>query len=268
MNLIGVIPARMGSSRFPGKPLALLRGMPMLGHVYFRSAMCRSLSSVVIATCDEAIAAYARRIGAPCVMTSPAHERASDRTAEAVTILERQSGQQIDCVVMIQGDEPMLTPEMIEEAVAPLLADASIQVVNLMAVVTNPDDQADPNEIKVVVAQSGDALYFSRQPMPSQTRGGAPMYKQVCIIPFRRAFLQRFNTLSATPLERAESIDMLRILEHGYRVRMVLTRQETHSVDTPSDLAFVETRLAGDGLLAQYAGMRGALGHPAGRGTA
>lgn len=256
MNIIGVIPARMGSSRFPGKPLAPIHGIPMLGHVYCRSAMCRSLSTVAIATCDEAIAAYARRIGAACVMTSSAHERASDRAAEAVTILEQQSGQRADIVVMIQGDEPMLTPGMIDEAVAPLLADASIQVVNLMAELTNPEDRADPNEIKVVVAQSGDALYFSRQPIPSQQRGASVTYKQVCIIPFRRAFLQQFNELSSTPLERAESIDMLRVLEHGYRVHMVLTRQETHSVDTPSDLAFVETRLEGDPWLAHYISTR------------
>ncbi len=253
MNIIGVIPARMGSSRFPGKPLAPINGIPMLGHVYYRSAMCRSLQTVAIATCDAEIAAFAQQIGAPCVMTAPTHEQATDRTAEAAAILERQSGQRADIVVMIQGDEPMLSPDMIDEAVAPMREDPSVQVVNLMAELRSREDQADPNEIKVVVDQSGHALYFSRQPIPSAARGvDAPMYKQVCIMPFRRAFLQQFSGLRSTPLERAESIDMLRALEHGYRVRMVLTRRDTHSVDTPADLAFVEQQMAVDPLRGRY----------------
>ena len=124
MNIIAIIPARMGSSRFPGKPLAPLHGVPMLGHVYLRTSRNARLSGVYIATCDEEIRTYARSIGAPCVMTSSAHTRASDRTAEAVEIIERTSSRPIDAVVMVQGDEPMIVPAMIDEAIDPLLGDS------------------------------------------------------------------------------------------------------------------------------------------------
>jgi 3-deoxy-manno-octulosonate cytidylyltransferase (CMP-KDO synthetase) len=251
MNTIAIIPARMGSSRFPGKPLAPLHGMPMLGHVYFRAAMSPRLDAVYIATCDEAIKRYALEIGAPCIMTSPSHARASDRTAEAADIIEARGGARPDVVVMIQGDEPMLHPGMIDEALAPLHADASVHVVNLMAPLQG--DAADPNEIKVVVDRNGDALYFSRQPIPWQGRTcGAPVFKQVCVIPFRRDCLTAFAALEPTPLESAESIDMLRALEHGYRVRMALTAHTTYSVDTPLDLAKVAALMKHDPLVERY----------------
>ena len=164
MNIVAIIPARMGSSRFPGKPLARLHGMPMLGHVYFRTRLNSRLSGVYIATCDDEIRGYARSIGAACVMTSSAHTRASDRTAEAAGIIECTSGP-IDAVVMVQGDEPMLVPSMVDEAVLPLLDDPAVQVVNLMAPI-GPDDAADPNEVKVAVDRRSNALYFSRHSLP------------------------------------------------------------------------------------------------------
>lgn len=252
MRVIGVIPVRMGSSRFPGKPLAMIGDVPMLGHVYFRSRLNRRLEALYIATCDEEIRRYALEIGAECIMTSASHERASDRTAEAVRLLERRSAARIDVVVMIQGDEPMIHPEMIDEAVAPLAEDPSVQVVNLMGRLDD-DESRDPNEIKVVCDRNGDALYFSRRPIPCR-RGapGAGMYKQVCVIPFRRAFLDTFTALEPTPLERAESIDMLRVLEHGYRVRMVHTAYATRSVDTLEDLVTVTSLMGADALLARY----------------
>jgi len=227
----------MGSSRFPGKPLAPLHGVPMLGHVYLRTRRNARLSDVYIATCDEEIRAYARSIGAKCVMTSAAHARASDRTAEAVDIIERSSARPVDIVVMVQGDEPMIVPSMIDEAIGPLIDDPALQVVNLMAPI-DPVDAADPNEVKVAVDRRSNALYFSRHPLPWQTHAG-PVFKQVCVIPFRRAFLAAFAALEPTPLERAESIDMLRALEHGHVVRMAPTAHATCSVDTPADLAHV-----------------------------
>ena len=250
MNIIAIIPARMGASRFPGKPLAPLHGVPMLGHVYLRTKLNARLSGVYIATCDDEIRAYARTLGAECVMTSSAHTRASDRTAEAVAIIERTSSRPIDAVVMVQGDEPMLVPSMIDEAIGPLLEDEAVQVVNLMAPI-DPDDAADPNEVKVAVDRRLNALYFSRHPLPWQKGApGAAVFKQVCVIPFRRAFLATFAGLESTPLERAESIDMLRALEHGYDVRMVQTTQSTFSVDTPADLAHVSRLMQDDALLA------------------
>jgi len=252
MRTIGIIPARMGSSRFPGKPLATLHGVPMLGHVYFRSRLSRRLAATYIATCDEAICRYAAEIGAECVMTSPSHVRASDRTAEAACAIEALSGIPIDTVVMIQGDEPMLRPEMLDEALEPLDRDPCVQVVNLMAPI-DVDAAADVNEVKVVVSRNGNALYFSRHALPWHRGPGVhDLFKQVCVIPFRRDFLATFAALESTALERAESIDMLRALEHGYDVRMVRTAHRTSSVDTPEDLARVESLMRGDPLLAVY----------------
>ena len=254
MNIVAIIPARMGSSRFPGKPLVPLHGVPLAGHVYFRTRLNRRLSAVHIATCDDEIRRYALEIGAECVMTSPAHTRASDRTAEAAEIIERQSGRTIDVVVMVQGDEPMIVPAMLDEALQPMVDDRTVQVVNLMAPV-DADAAADPNEVKVAIDRRGNALYFSRHPLPWQhgTPGHAS-FKQVCVIPFRRPFLTAFAALEPTPLEQAESIDMLRALEHGYAVRMVRTAHATCSVDTPADLARVSRLMSGDPLIAAYGG--------------
>ncbi|MHB8104016.1 MAG: 3-deoxy-manno-octulosonate cytidylyltransferase, partial [Dehalococcoidales bacterium] len=248
MNVIGIIPARMGSSRFPGKPLAKILGIPMIGHIYHRCKMAATLNDVYLATCDEEIMQYAASINAKAMMTSDKHERASDRVAEATGKIEKMTGKKVDIVVMIQGDEPMVMPEMINQAVQPMLQDKKILVANLLAPIKTQEEFEDPNSIKVVVDNNGDALYFSREPIPSQKKwkGEIPMFKQVCIIPFRRNFLSEFNRLTPTPLEKVESIDMLRVLEHGHKVKMVLTDFETYSVDTPEDLLSVAERMKND----------------------
>ena len=255
MTTIGIIPARMASSRLPGKPLAKILGMPMIGHVYHRCKMSRALSEVYIATCDEEIRAYAESIGAACIMTANTHERATDRTAEAMLKIEADTGAHTDIVVMIQGDEPMVFPEMIDQAIAPMLAEPELEVVNLMAAMDDVEEFEDPNEVKVVVDLKNNALYFSREAVPSRKKGvtTVPMLKQVCIMPFRRDFLLRFNALPQTPLEIIESVDMMRVLENGGTVRMVPTPCKTWSVDTPEDLAFVETKMKNDQLYASYA---------------
>ncbi|HOG24021.1 MAG TPA: 3-deoxy-manno-octulosonate cytidylyltransferase [Candidatus Omnitrophota bacterium] len=254
MNIIGIIPGRMASSRYPGKPLAKIAGIPMIGHCYFRSKMSQRLNEVYIATCDKEIADYGDAVGARCVMTKDTHERATDRIAEAVDKIEAQTGKRVDIVVMIQGDEPMTQPGMIDEAVEPLLKDNSIVIANLMAPIMSREEHDDPNEVKVVVDRQGFALYFSREPIPSWRKGAkeVPMLKQVCVIPFRRDFLKTFITLSPTPLEIIESVDMLRAMEHGYKVKMVMTKFESYSVDTPEDLQFAETYLLKDALVAKY----------------
>lgn len=241
MNIIGIIPARMASSRFPGKPLAKINGTPMVGHVYLRSRKSRILNDVYVATCDQEVMEYIQSIGGKAVMTSDKHERASERASEAMLLIERETGRRVDIVVMIQGDEPMLEPEMIDEAVEPLLKDDQIQVSNLMASLKSREEHEDPNEVKVVVDQNNDAIYFSREPIPSRKKGvqNVPMLKQVCVIPFRRDFLLKYNQLDPTPLETIESVDMLRVIEHGYKVKMVKTEFHTYSVDTPEDLEFV-----------------------------
>ncbi len=254
MNIIGIIPARMASSRFPGKPLAKICGIPMVGHVYFRSKMSKTMSEVYVATCDKDIADYIVSIGGKAVMTANTHERASDRTAEAVLKIEKETGKKIHVAVMIQGDEPMLTPEMIDKAVKPMLEDSSLVCVNLMAPLKDRDEHEDPNEVKVVVDKNNFAMYFSREPIPSRKKGAenVPMNKQVCIIPFTRDFLIKFSNLEPTPLEIVESVDMLRAMEHGYKIKMVPIDTVTYSVDTIEDLDNVEKLMAGDKLLLKY----------------
>lgn len=254
MNIIGIIPARMASTRFPGKPLAPILGMPMIGHVFLRSKMSKLLNEVYVATCDEEIKEYIESIGGKAIMTKDTHERASDRTAEAMLKIESETGGKIDIVVMIQGDEPMVYPEMIDLAVLPLLSDPSVLVTNLMADMNTIEEENDPNEVKVVVDLFDNAIYFSREPIPSKKKGGTNFkcLKQVCIIPFRRDFLLRFNEMKQTPLEIIESVDMLRVLENGYKVKMVYSHYDTYSVDTLRDLELVERKMKEDKLTGEY----------------
>jgi len=234
----------MGSSRFPGKPMAKILGKPMIGHVYERVAKSPLLSLVAVATCDQEIYNYIESIGGVAVMTSDSHERASDRCAEALEKLEQANGTRYDIVVMVQGDEPMTHPDMIAEAVQPMLGDCSIIVTNLLGKIESLEEFEDRNCIKVVCDLAGNALYFSREPIPTRCKvAEIPMGKQVCIIPFRRDFLLEYTRLQPTALEVAESVDMMRILEHGLKVRMVPTNHQTYAVDTPDDLKRVEQRM-------------------------
>jgi 3-deoxy-manno-octulosonate cytidylyltransferase (CMP-KDO synthetase) len=254
MNVIGIIPARLASSRLPNKPMADILGMPMIGHVYHRSKLSPTLNEVYVATCDVEIAEYIESIGGKAVMTADTHERASDRTAEALLKIEEKTGEKVDIVVMIQGDEPMVTPEMISASIDPLLQDASINITNLMAWMDTQEEHEDPAEVKVVVDKNNFALYFSREPIPSRKKGGTniPMLKQVCIIPFRRDFLLHYNEMEQTPLEIIESVDMNRLLENGIPIKMVMRKEETYSVDTKADLENVNARMKNDPLLAAY----------------
>jgi 3-deoxy-manno-octulosonate cytidylyltransferase (CMP-KDO synthetase) len=253
LRIVAVIPVRMGSTRFPGKPLAPLLGRPMIEHVFRRTALCAQLDAIYVATCDDEIRAVVEDFGGDVLMTSSAHERASDRVAEAAERIEA------DIVVMIQGDEPMITPEMITAACAPMLQDPAVSCVNLVRRIVSHEEYVDRNTIKVVMNVHGDALYFSRAPIPAidfahdPARERPPVFKQVCVIPFRREALREFARLAPTPLEWAESIDMLRLVEHGGRVRLVETDLATHAVDTPADLRLVAALMKDDPLIKQYA---------------
>ncbi len=224
----------------------------MLEHVYKRVALSSALNATYIATCDEEIRCAAQDFGAPVIMTADTHERASDRVAEAV------AGIDAELIVMVQGDEPMTHPEMINAAVEPFRHDPLLGCVNLMRAIDDKADFYDVNTIKVVVNQQGDALYMSRQPIPTTPALSQPdfmhafAYKQVCIIPFRRETLLDFARLPSTPLEQLESVDMLRLLEHGYRVKMVKTKFNTQAVDTQADLERVAGLMEADPLLASY----------------
>lgn len=251
---IGIIPGRMKASRFPGKPLADIWGIPMIGHCYLRSRLAKSLDDLVIATCDEEIRAYAESIGAPCMMTNPDHPSASDRIAEAMMVREKETGTRHDTVVLIQGDEPMTYPDMIDDAVAGLTAHPEADVVNLFALIESLEDFEDPNEVKVVVDSRNRALYFSREAIPTRKKSvlDVPMLKQVCIIPYRRDYLLAFNRTARTPLEIIEGIDMNRALETGHVVQMVGTKRITYSVDTAQDLLEVIEAMRTDELRKSY----------------
>lgn len=254
MKIIGIIPARMASSRFPGKPMAEISGMPMIGHCYLRSRLSSVLNEVYVATCDKEILDYIESIGGKAVMTASNHERASDRTAEALLKIEQTNNEKYDIVVMIQGDEPMLTPGMIDVVVKPLLNDKEVLVSNLMADLKSREEHEDPNEVKVVVDKFNNALYFSREPIPSRKKGVElpRMLKQVCLIPFRRDFLIEYNKMESTPLEIIESVDMMRILENGMKVKMVYSKLESYSVDTPEDLKKVSELMKNDLFIKRY----------------
>jgi len=241
MKILALIPARMGSSRFPGKPMAKILGKPMIGHVYDNVKKNELIAEVAVATCDDEISEYINSINGRAVMTSKKHERASDRCAEALLIIEQEDNIKFDIVVMVQGDEPMIHPDMISEAISPMLDDSEILITNLLGEIKSKEEFEDHNCIKVVCDLNSDALYFSREPIPTRSKtNNIPIGKQICVIPFRRNFLIEYNELKPTPLEIVESIDMMRVLEHGMKVRMVPTNYNTHAVDTEEDLKKVE----------------------------
>ena len=254
MKAIAIIPARMGSSRFPGKPMKNIHGIPMIGHCYFRTKMCSDLLETYVATCDQEIYDYIESIGGNAIMTSTKHDRASDRTAEAMIKAEKMLNMKIDVVVMVQGDEPMVTPQMISDSLNPFMKNENISVVNLMAEMTSIKEFEDPNEVKVVVDRNSNAIYFSREPIPSRKKGveNVLMLKQVCIIPFKRDYLIKFNQMPETELEKVESVDMMRIIEHGEKVQMVMTTECSFSVDTEEDRMIVEKNMVNDELLKSY----------------
>lgn len=253
MKAVGIIPARMGASRFPGKPLAKLLGMPMVGHCYHRTRMATGISATYVATCDVAISDYVRSIGGDAVMTASTHNRATTRTAEALEIIERKSGVEFDVVVMVQGDEPLISPETIGETLAHF-QDPTVKIVNVMSKLRTLESFVDKNNVKVVVDQQGNALYFSREPIPSPWKGWEhlPRFMQTGIIAFRRQVLYEFNAMSETTLEQCESVDMNRVLETGGSIRMVPIDAFTIGVDTPEELMEAERHLQGDPILQRY----------------
>lgn len=248
-KIVGIIPARMASTRFPGKPLACIIGLPMIEHVRRRVALASSITQVVVATCDQEIAELVTASGGVVALTSPAHERCTDRVAEAARDIDA------DIIVNVQGDEPCVVPEMLEALVSPLLKDPTLVCTNLMAPITRDEEFERPDVVKVVVNLKGDAMYFSREPIPSKRKAPNANYrsfKQLGIVAFRAGFLQTFARLAQTPLETLESVDMMRALEHGYTIRMVGCDQEVVGVDRPADLDRAAALLKNDPLIWQY----------------
>ncbi len=228
-------------------------GMPMIGHVALRCKLKPIFERVIVATCDTEIVDYCRSIGVEAVMTSSSHERASDRVQEAIEIVEKREGIRFDVVTMVQGDEPMVTPKMLETALE-AMNDASVDIVNLRSLITDPEEWESPNCVKVVVNLKDEALYFSREPIPSRTKySGMPKaFKQVCIIPFRREFLDLYSKLKPTLLEEVESVDMNRVLEHGFKVKCVEILEPSYPVDVVADVQRVSVHLSTCPLVQNY----------------
>ena len=242
-NII-IIPCRMGSTRFPGKPLALIDGRTMLAWVVGNAVHAVGSSNTFVATCDLEIIAEAEKLGVRAIMTSDQHERASDRTAEAVDLLEAE-GKKIDSVLMLQGDEPTLMAEELLAAIGRLKSDSNVEIINLVGPIHSAEEWKDQNCIKVVADHDGAALYFSRLPVPHGATAASGLWrKQVCAIGFRRDALASFAGMAPSGLEEVESIDMLRWREQGRTVHLEPISVTTHPVDVAEDIEIVEAILA------------------------
>jgi len=233
-----IIPARMASSRYPGKPLELIMGIPMVEHVRRRAILAHGVDLVVVATCDTSIKDAVESYGGRAVMTKDTHERCTDRVEEAMQQLPG------DIVAMVQGDEPMLIPDAISQVIQPLLDDCGLDVVNLLSPLESSEDYINPNIVKAVCNKQGNVIYLTRAPVPYfRKQEVVPVYRQTGIMAFRAGFLPQFSALSETALENAESIDMLRLIEHGICIRGVVANYTTVGVDRPGDIAVVESAL-------------------------
>lgn len=235
-KILGVIPARFASTRFPGKALAPLAGKPLVQHVFERASRARYLTGVVIATDDEQIADVARGFGATVRITRGDHPSGTDRVAEVAA-----SGDAA-VIVNIQGDEPLIDPAAIDAAVL-AIQETDAPMATLKRRISNRADLQNPNVVKVVTAASGDAIYFSRCPIPFHRENAGTYFQHVGLYVYRRDFLLRYSDLPVGPLESAEKLEQLRALENGYRIRVALTEYESIGVDTPEDLENVNSLL-------------------------
>ena len=240
MSALVVIPARYGAVRFPGKPLAMLRGKPMIQHVYEQAAHAARADEVVVATDDARIMEAVARFEGRAALTSATARSGTDRVAEVARQRQATGG------VNVQGDEPLIRPEMVDQLIEFLDRHQAVPMASLMTRL-KPEDAHNPNVVKVVVDREGFALYFSRAPIPyvREKSGAVPvLWKHLGIYGYQRHFLLRFPSLEPTPLEQSEQLEQLRALEHGFRIKLLETAHETVGVDTPDDLRKVEAMLS------------------------
>ncbi len=248
MKITAVIPARFASTRFPGKALAEIGGKPMIQHVYERTSRAKLVSRTIVATDDPRIADAVKLIGGEVIMTSANHETGTDRLAEVALGLDS------DVIVNVQGDEPLICQDMIDQAIQPFLEDAILQMGTLKTRIKCLHDFLSPNVVKVVTDNQGYALYFSRSPLPffrdkwkdlkdeSFCCGKLLCYKHVGLYVYRRDFLLKFASMPPTFLEISEKLEQLRAVENGVRIRVIETEFESLGVDTPDDLAKAQER--------------------------
>ncbi len=241
MKAIGVIPARYGSKRFPGKPLADISGKPMIQHVWEKASQAKTLEKVIIATDDERILKKAREFGAEAVLTSPSLSSGTERVAEAAKDLD------VDIVANIQGDEPLIEPQAIDEAIKSLVDNPKIPMATLAYKIAKKEEIEDPNVVKVVFDKDNFALYFSRSLIPysklQDPRSRITAYKHLGLYSYRKNFLLEFAQMKPTPLEKIEGLEQLRVLENGYRIKVVETECDSIGVDTPEDLEKVKAMI-------------------------
>jgi len=256
MKIIGIIPARLASSRFPNKPMTDILGIPLIGHVYKRSRLAKKLDDLYVATCDNQIEKYIKSIGGKVIMTSNKHTRASERTAEAINKIEKTIRKNIDYVVMIQGDLPLIIPEMIDELINPLGEEKDLKVVDMICPIKSDEEFENPNNVKVVMDLNDNALYYSREPIPSRKKyeGSLPMWRQPGLIMFQKYTLLEYINLKPTPLEIIESVDMNRFLENGIKIKFVRTLYMNNllSIDVPQDKQQVLKNMENDPYFIQY----------------
>ena len=251
MRIVVGIPARMASTRYPGKPLCDILGKSMLEHVYKRCSLSKYTDELFVAACDQLVCEKIEDFGGKVIMTDPSIKRPGLRVAAAAEVLELDDE---DIVVVVQGDEPLVHPQMIDLAIEPLINEKDIYVTNL-CMELNEAEWSDPGEIKVVCDLKMNAMYMSRSPIPSVVHQEecCTWWKQVCIMPFRWHFMKSFNyELEPTPLELQESIEMLRAMQHGYKVRMVPSPYLSKAVDTDADRRIVEDLMRKDDIYPKY----------------
>jgi len=236
MKVVGIIPARLASTRFPGKPLVKIHGKPMIEHVYRRVQCANLIDELYIATCDEEIAVETERFGGKAIMTSSAHTRCTDRAAEAAKKINA------DIVINIQGDEPLIDPDALDESIS-IMKNNNSQCLNWITPISKWEVFISRDTVKAVVDKDNKILYFSRQPIPNCGREDFKnAFKQMGVYVFRKQFLLQYASWREMPLEKAEKVDMLRILEHGFAIDAFITK-DMIGVDTPQDLSLVEQAL-------------------------
>jgi 3-deoxy-manno-octulosonate cytidylyltransferase (CMP-KDO synthetase) len=243
MKALGVIPARYPSTRLPGKPLVSIAGKPMIQHVWERARQASSLSGVVVATDDARILDAVKAFGGEAVMTRSDHRSGSERVAEVAA-----ARKDVDIFVNVQGDEPLIEPQAIDQAVEAMREDSAVIVATIAVLIRNPADIMDPNVVKTVLDFDGNGLYFSRAPIPWVRDRDEKVHvrhlKHLGLYAYRRDALLEFPTFPQGELERIEQLEQLRWLENGYRIRVVETERDSIGVDVPEDVRRVEQILA------------------------
>lgn len=239
MKAIAIIPSRYGSTRFEGKPMAPICGKAMIQHVYEAASRATHIDGVAVATDDQRIFDAVTRFGGRAIMTSGDHRSGTDRAAEAARHLGLAAE---DIVINVQGDQPLIDPRCLDEVVAPLVSDPALGMSTLAFRIVNPKEYLDPKDVKVVLDINGDALYFSRAPIPFGRDKDEEFdsYKHLGVYAYRRSFLEVFLNLPMGRLERIEKLEQLRALEYGHRVRVVVTAYDSPEVDLPSDIIRIE----------------------------